>query len=108
MLNDNSLGERLNAVKSGKPIPEPPMQPNNAFPTYPPQGTPISLWTYIISQIVQMTGVFLASFLYGIAIKTLFAMDWNYLGCLAVGFLVNHAITVWPRVIKNIFKKKNQ
>ena len=31
MINDNSLGDRLNAVKQGKPLPNPPAQPQSVY-----------------------------------------------------------------------------
>jgi len=103
MINDNSLGERLNAVKLGKPIPKPPMQPNVSYPQdFQPQPP---LWATIASNLIQSSGVAIASLLYGLAIKTIFVLDWGFFGCLAVGFILNHAITVWPRVIKGLFKK---
>ena len=101
MLNDNSLGERLNAVKQGKPVPVPPMQPR----VHPQQIKPISFWAFLLSKTLRAGDVFLASFLYGFAIKTIFSLDWSILGALAVGFLINHAVTLWPTIVKNIFKK---
>ena len=102
MLNDNSLGERLNAVKQGKPVPTPPMQPN-----VQPQhlNKRASFWAFVLSKSFHTFDVFAASFLYGFAVKTIFALDWSFIGALAVGFLINHAITLWPKLIRGAFKK---
>ena len=102
MLNDNSLGERLNAVKQGKPVPVPPMQPN----VQPQQlNRKASFWAFVLSKSFHTIDVFAASFLYGFAIKTIFSFDWSIIGALAVGFIINHAVTLWPRLIKSTFKK---
>jgi hypothetical protein len=106
MLNDHSLGDRLNAVKNGKPIPEPPMQPQTVMNFQQPQPSQKpSLKNFLISKAISTVDVFAASFLYGYALKTVFGMDWNLLGALAVGFLINHAVTIWPKIIKGFFKK---
>ena len=101
MINNNSLGERLNAVKTGKPIPKPAMHPS-AFPFQPPNK--FTIWPFIINRTLLTINVFAASFLYGFAIKTIFATDWTLFGVFAVGFILNHAMTIWPRSIKNLFK----
>jgi len=40
-----------------------------------------------------------ASLLYGIAIKAIFNLDWSLIEAFAVGFLLNHAISIFPRVL---------
>jgi hypothetical protein len=110
MLNDNSLGDRLNAVKQGKPIPKPPMQPQSVEDLQPqrqqvPVQRTISLKAFLLNKLFTTADVFAASFLYGFGIKTIFGLDWTLFGALAVGFLFNHAITIFPKVIKNLFKK---
>jgi len=102
MLNDNSLGERLNAVKQGKPVPAPPMQPRVP---HPQQNQTMSFWAFMLGKTFHVVDVFAASFLYGFAIKTIFSLDWTIIGALAVGFMINHAITLWPRLIRTAFKK---
>jgi len=107
MLNDHSLGDRLNAVKNGEPIPAPPMQSQSVMnlQQQAPQQTKPSFKNFLISKAFTTVDVFAASFLYGYALKMIFGTDWTLLGALAVGFLANHAITIWPRFIKAIFKK---
>ena len=100
MLNDNSLGERLNAVKTGKPIPVSPMQPNVQYRQYA-----ASFWNFLLSKGLRTLDIFAASFLYGYGIRTVFSLDWSFIGALAVGFLLNHVILVWPGIIKNYFRK---
>jgi hypothetical protein len=97
MLNDNLLENRLNAVKKGQPIPKP-ISPIEAFlKKLPPQKA--SLRDILISKFLFLFDIFIASFLYGLAINTVFSLKWDFLGCLAVGFLLNHIITVFPRVL---------
>jgi len=110
MLNDNSLGDRLNAVKNGKPIPVPPMQPQSVHDINPQQFVPapqsrVSLKQFLITKSLTMVDILLASFLYGFAVKTIFGFDWSILGAFSVGFLINHAVTIWPTLIRNWFKK---
>lgn len=111
MLNDNSLGDRLNAVKNGKPIPTPPMQPQNVLDINQNQAKPhppqkITWKSFLINKGIGMVDVFAASFLYGFGVKTIFGLDWSLFGAFTVGFLLNHVITIWPQVFKNIFRKK--
>lgn len=106
MLNGNSLAERLNAVKHGKPIPQPPINPNVSYVQSHKPESSVPLWAIVTSKLIQSSGVLLASFLYGFAINTMFSFDWSLIGCLSVGFLLNHSITIWPKVVKNIFTKK--
>ena len=108
MLNDRSFEDRLNAVKQGNPVPEPPMQPrsmitnnnnnnnNNNNPIQPPKNVLIPL---LITKVISLVDTLLASFLYGVAINTVFNLEWTLLGSLAVGFFLNHAIAVFPRLL---------
>lgn len=100
MINDNSLGDRLNAVKKGVQVPKPPIQPQSVYqqPIQPQQQFP-TLKTYLISKGISIVDSFIASFLYGFAIKTIFSLDWSIFGAFAVGFLINHAISVFPRIL---------
>jgi len=103
MLNNDSLGARLNAVKKGKPLPPPPAQqsfyaPPQQVPTQ--QNQPIETTkTYLLSKLFILLDSGVASFLYGIAIKTIFNLDWTLFGAFAVGFLLNHTISIFPRVL---------
>jgi hypothetical protein len=110
MINDNSLGDRLNAVKKGSTVPKPPMQPQSVYTPPAPQQEikeqePIQqprafeVKEYLLTRAFGMFDMLLASFLYGFAIKTIFSLDWNLLGAFAVGFFLNHAISVFPRVL---------
>ncbi len=96
MIKDNSLGDRLNAVKKGKPLPSP-TQPMLS-PQYQTQQK-LTLKNFLISKGINMLDMFLASFLYGFAIKTIFSLEWSIFASFAVGFLFNHAISIFPRIL---------
>ena len=102
MIAHNSLGERLNAIKNGKPIPEPPKQSEINFPDFqiPPFHKTISYKQFFVSEGYKLFNVMGASILYGFGIKALFSMDWNFLGILGVGFLLNHALTILLKLFK--------
>jgi len=119
MLNDNSLSDRLNAVKYGKPLPTPPMQQHSPF-TPPMQQQPelesqeSQQYTHLenfkffaVSNSLILFDMILSSFLYGFAMKTIFALDWSLFGTFAVGFLINQAFGLIARLIfSKTFKKK--
>jgi len=96
MLNDNSLSERLNAVRNGNPLPKPSMHPQSLFSIAPPK---VAFNMFIITKGLNMLDTFIASFFYGFAIKTIFALDWSWFGAFCVGFLMNHVISLFPRVL---------
>lgn len=101
MINDKSLEDRLNAVRNGNPLPAPPNKNPNILSN---QVTNIpTTKNSNINIILRTLDSFLASFLYGYAISTIFSLEWSLLGSLAVGFLINHSISVFP---KKIFPKR--
>jgi len=105
MINNDSLGDRLNAVKRGKPLPPPPQQPMYVPPqAMPTQQTPSNqsehtVKFYFLSKLFVVLDSGIASLLYGIAIKAIFNLDWSLFEAFAVGFLLNHAISIFPRVL---------
>lgn len=104
MIKDNALGDRLNAVKKGQPIPEPPMQPQSvSLPSAEPK---ITLKSFLISKILNISEILLTSLLYGYGIRTILNLDWNLFGALSVGFLLNHSISIFPKMLfPKLFKK---
>ena len=96
MLNDSLLGDRLNAVKEGNPIPEIPKQSLYSDISQNPKPP---FWVFILNRSLRLFDMSFASFLYGFAIKTIFFLDWSLFGAFAVGFLINHVITLWPKYI---------
>jgi hypothetical protein len=105
MIKHNSLEERLNAVKLGNPIPQPPLQSEVNF-LQPGQSTTIKPMTYkqfFIHEGYKLFSVMSASILYGFGIKALFSTDWNFFGILGVGFLLNHVLTILLK--SKLFKK---
>lgn len=105
MLNDNSLGDRLNAVKEGKPVPKLPTQ--SLYPNIPQDIAKPSSRVVWLGKSIQLFDISLVSFLYGFAIKTILFLDWSLIGVFAVGFLMNSILTIWPKYIfPKFFKNK--
>jgi len=95
MLRDNSLEERLNAIKQGEEIPVPSTNKQNPIIQKPkeiPKPTYIVKYSYILESLIS-------SLFYGFAIKTIFGLDWTMFGAFTVGFLFNHAISIFPKYL---------
>jgi len=105
MIKHNSLEERLNAVKLGNPIPHPPTMPEMNFQQSQSATSikPITAKQFFISEGYKLFNIVSASILYGFGIKAIFSTDWNFLGILGVGFLLNHALTILLK--SKLFKK---
>jgi hypothetical protein len=103
MIKDRALGDRLNAVKSGKEIPKPTNddkqiitgQPISAeqeqfyeVPEYP------SFSTMALSSIVTLAEITFMSVFYGFGIETILSKDWSFLGLFGVGLLVNQLVSL--------------
>ena len=109
MLNHDSLGDRLNAVKYGEPIPKAPPQ---AQPVFAPQVTQHpqvhqmpSIQQQLYIKIISIIDTFIASLLYGYGVMTVFGLHWSFFGSLSVGFLINHMVSVFPsRLFPKLFK----
>ena len=76
MINDNVLGDRLNAFKMGEPIPEP--ESEEVLEQLDTISTRISHITKIGYEFINLSFVFLQSIAYGFALKTIFETDWNH------------------------------
>jgi hypothetical protein len=103
MIKHNSLEKRLNAVKTGSPIPNPPVQHemNLAQDQHHQQVAKIMDYKqFFISEGYKLFNVMAASVLYGYGIKALFSTDWLFLGTLGVGFLLNHILTILSKLFK--------
>ena len=98
MINHNALQSRLQAVKNGQPIPEPPMAPQSMVA--PPSPKTVALKQFFITEGYKFFNVLAASVLYGYGIKAIFSTDWNFMGLLGVGFLLNHSLTILLKLIK--------
>ncbi len=105
MIKHSSLEERLNAVKLGKPVPQPPLQPvvNLQQPQQTPTTKPITYKQFFINEGYKLLNVIAASVLYGFGIQALFSTDWGFMGVLGVGFLLNHFLTILLK--SKLFKK---
>ena len=105
MINHNALEDRLEAIKSGQAIPEPPLPPRSKQgkkQEVVPQQNFITYKQFFINEGWKTFNVLSASILYGYGLKALFAQDWNFIGVLGIGFLLNHFLTI----ILKLFKKK--
>ena len=117
MLNDGSLEKRLNAVKDGQEVPVPAINPSdyNWAPQIPQKVSltqEIIIFTY--KSVNKLLGVLLASFLYGLAFQAILIATsviepetWNMFQVLGLGFLFNHALTVFPLTFKKLFSRKS-
>ena len=109
MINDNSFEDRLNAIKSGEDVPQMTNPEYKWAPQIPEQKTKISLTQKLLIDIYQsfgkISGVLIASLLYGYGIAAILSMDWGWIQTLGVGFLFNHTLTTFPKAIKNLFTK---
>lgn len=112
MIEDNSLQNRLNAVKNGEEVPKPANPEYSWAPQVPEaeQKKPeISFRKRFLIDIYQSLGrtlgVLMASLLYGYGLAAIFEMDWTPLGALGVGFLLNHSLTTIPLSLKKLFTK---
>jgi len=110
-MNDKTLENHLNSIKEGK---EPIVQPNPSDFTWAPQvpnknksGLSLKqeIFIDIYKSISRSLGVLLVSFLYGFGIDALVGKDWNLLQIFGIGILFNHALTIFPTLIKKLFSK---
>ena len=99
MINDNILSNRLNAFRSGEPLPEPDTQ------EYIDQVGNVKNKIYHLTKIgyelLNLSFVFLKSLAFGFALKTIFSTNWEFWPVLAVGFTLE---TITNRIF-NLFNK---
>lgn len=110
MLADNSLSNRLNAIKRGK-IPPSPENNDKLIESLLEQKneadyTNASLAVTVVMAMLNIFDVLIASVLYGYGTKVLYSLfitsvDWNFIEVLGLGFLLNNAYVV----LLNIYKK---
>ena len=109
MINDNSFEDRLNAIKYGEETPEIVNPEYKWAPQIPESKTKITLTQKLLIDIYQsfgkISGVLIASILYGYGIAAILSQDWSAIQTLGVGFLFNHTLTTFPKAIKNLFTK---
>jgi len=102
MLEHNSFQERLNAVKNGEPIPKPPMpKPIIQKPQIQQGQNLLTYKQFFVNEGYKLFNVLSASALYGFGLKAIFGTEWNFIGLLGVGFLLNHGLTL----ILKLFRK---
>ena len=103
MIPHKSLEDRLNAVKNGKQIPKPPMPEkpiiNNQAIQQPVQ-TILTVKQFLFNEGYKVFNVLSASILYGFGLKAIFSTEWNFLGTLGVGFLLNHSLTILLKLLR--------
>jgi hypothetical protein len=99
MIQDKALSDRLNAVKAGKEIPKPSpeVNPLNGVPEMEEREYEVpefSMKDMFLSSLISFAEISIMSLFYGFGIMTLFSKDWNLLGILGVGLLVNQAFSL--------------
>lgn len=99
MINDNILADRLNAFRSGEPLPEPETQ--EYLDQLDEVQEKISNFTKISYELINLFLVIFRSLIFGFAIKTIFITNWEFLAIFAVGFSIE---TITSRLF-NIFTK---
>ena len=101
MINHNLLAERLNAVKNGKPIPKLSINTNgNKEELQKQELRIIPHKSFFISEGYKLFNIISTSILYGFGLKALFSTDWNFLGILGIGLLLNHFLTILLKLFK--------
>jgi len=101
MIKNNALSERLNAVREGKPVPEVPrFQINTSNSEISADHQIITYRSFFITEGYKLFNVLAASALYGIGLKTIFSLEWPFIGSLGVGFLLNHFLTILLKLLK--------
>lgn len=103
MIKHNALENRLNAVRTGKPIPKVPdkFEIISNTPQSSQAPKPISYKEFFISEGYKLFNVLATSALYGLGLRAIFSTEWSFIGTLGVGFLLNHFLTI----ILKLFKK---
>jgi len=101
MIKHNALEDRLNAVRTGKPIPEEPAH-FDIKPNIQSSNTPkvLTYQQFFISEGYKLFNVLATSVLYGYGLRTIFSQDWAFIGTLGVGFLLNHFLTIILKLLK--------
>ena len=102
MLHDSALQDRLNAVKEGKPIPQPPREEVTPQVKGPRMLTPKE---FFINEGYKTFQVLTTSILYGFGINAIFAQDWNFMSLFGVGLIFNHLFSNSISLISKLFKK---
>ncbi len=104
MIPDNSMENRLNAVKNGEEPPE--VKSNDAFIEHLLETNKLIddsrgglLYEELLLGLSGILDVLLASALYGYAFKAIFSIDWAMLEVVGVGFLINNAITLASKLL---------
>jgi hypothetical protein len=95
MINDNVLADRLNAFRSGAPLPknETITETEEDLEQFDIVSKKISHITKIGYELINLSFVVLQSTAYGFAVKTIFVTDWKFIAVLAVGFTIQSITT---------------
>lgn len=105
MLKDNSLGNRLNAVKEGQSIPSSNQRTyvNNQKSVQP--NFKMKSKNFFLLELNKTFQVLLTSTIYGFGIETIFAKDWTFIGILGVGLIANHIFSHIIKISLKLFNK---
>lgn len=115
MLPNNSLEDRLNAVKNGDTPPVPVNHDEvimNALAEIheteelqKQQQKKENKTETVAKAALETIGILIASALYGYAMRAVFSTDWIFVETIGVGFLLNHALTLVNKGFSKFFKK---
>lgn len=103
MINHSALEERLTAITKIEQVPEPPLPPASKNEVHPqPQQSQafITYKQFFINEGYKTFNVLATSMLYGFGVRAIFAKDWNFIGLLGAGFLLNHFLTLSLKLFK--------
>jgi hypothetical protein len=103
MIKDKELANRLNAVKEGKEIPKPVIENNtlagisvmdkNQEHLYETPEFP-SMRSMFLASLLNFGEIAIMSLFYGFGLMTLLSKNWNILGILGVGLLINQVYSL--------------
>lgn len=94
MIPDKALERRLNGIREGAEIPEPPKEIQKPLinfqeaPAKKDENLKLLMSHHITTLIVSL----IVSFFYGFGLEALFSQNWSFLGTIGVGFLLNQFV----------------
>lgn len=102
MIDNNSLENRLNAVKQGEKVPDPPKQDKRSFNVKDKSEVDENTAAHYTLKFTMfnIAGTLIVSVLYGFGVQAIFGVQWNIPEIAGVGFIVNQASEFLPRLLK--------
>ncbi|HRT03217.1 MAG TPA: hypothetical protein P5513_04700 [Candidatus Diapherotrites archaeon] len=102
MIDNNALGDRLNSVRKGGPIPKPSSNPvvnlkNNMNPSQASKF--MSYKNFFIQEGYKIFNISVASILYGYGIASIFSLERNFIEIFGMGFIFNHFLSILLKIL---------